>query len=95
VFLDVPPHFGDMGLPLVPDVLPLRRHLFAVTVGLVLEPIGCRGGLFSCAAASAASLSLVLSPAARSVSVAVFALSEIFSNCALKSLSAIEHSSIN
>jgi len=48
VFLDVPPHFGDMGLPLVPDVLPLRLHLFAVTVGLVLEPIGCRGGLFSC-----------------------------------------------
>ncbi|MGO8937585.1 MAG: hypothetical protein ACLQLO_10815 [Mycobacterium sp.] len=47
-------HLRDMGLPLVADVLPMRRRLVARTIGVVLEligscscPITCAGGVGS------------------------------------------------
>ena len=72
-------------MPLVANLLPLRRRLIAGSIGLVFELIGLSRRLVARAFDFTLELSLVFCPAALRWSVAVFTLSEIFSKCAFTS----------
>jgi hypothetical protein len=89
LFAGVRPRLVDMSVPPVTHFRPVRRGLIAGGSSLVLESIGRCAGPIS----SAVGVALELIPSALTSSLilpdAIIARSEILSNCALRSMSAI------